>query len=182
MSKLKEIAKRLGFLEYGKAHQNSVKTQAIIYLLQQMGIELGYEFELNVRGIYSRQLAEDMHKLYPKAMSYEMRASESAFAAFSQKSCCKKAESDLDMIPAGKRGTIRERMAKLDVLREEQQWSLGKAWQEGKANSAPEQCDCRECCGTFRETKPENPGEAVASPVPQTPRGVCGAKRKGGRR
>jgi uncharacterized protein YwgA len=74
--KLKEIVTRLGFLKYGRAHENSVKTQAIVYLLQQMGVELGYEFEMNVRGVYSKKLAEDIHTLYPKALSYE--ASESA--------------------------------------------------------------------------------------------------------
>lgn len=61
LSKLKAVAKKIGL--NNSLFSGRLIFQKSIYLLQKMGLKLGYKFTFYTNGVYSAELSQDMYTL-----------------------------------------------------------------------------------------------------------------------
>ena len=68
--KLVAINQELHLLKADRHYENTVKMQSAVFLLQLMGVEMGYDdYFHSIRGPFSKKLSADYHVLWPKAMT-----------------------------------------------------------------------------------------------------------------
>ena len=66
--KLAEVVRRLRMFKLGRPYQNRKVAQATIYILQEMGVQLGYDdFRMKVCGMHSNRLSADLSEMFPHA-------------------------------------------------------------------------------------------------------------------
>ena len=73
--KLAQVVKRLHLFKLGNPYQNRKVAQATIYILQQMGVEFGYDdYTMKVVGMHSCKLSQDLTEMFPVATLKEAAA------------------------------------------------------------------------------------------------------------
>lgn len=60
---LKALEDRIGYKFSISSFEDRLKLQKIVYIAKYFGIDLGYHFDLYIRGPYSSELADDYYKI-----------------------------------------------------------------------------------------------------------------------